>query len=68
MADYDLKMGAVDIDFGGLGPLGELADIISPQVSVIIQQKIREVMEGDVKQFLTKEIEKRIPNISSLVN
>ena len=68
MADYDLKMGAVDIDFGGLGPLGELADVISPKVSQIIQQKIKEVMEGDVKNFLTKEIEKRIPNISSIVN
>ena len=68
MADFDLKMGPVDVDFGGLGPLGELADIISPKVSDIIHQKIKEVMEGDVKNFLTKEIEKRIPNISSLVN
>ena len=40
MANYDLKMGAVDIDFGGLGPLGELADVISPKVGIIIQQKI----------------------------
>ena len=31
MADYDLKMGPVDIDFGGLGPLGELAEAISPK-------------------------------------
>ena len=25
MADYDLKLGAVDVDLGGLGPLGDMA-------------------------------------------
>ena len=68
MADYDIMLGNVDVDFGGLGALGELADLISPRVADLVGNKIREVMEGDVKNFLVKEMEKRIPNISSIIN
>ena len=49
MADYDFKLGNVDVDFGGLGALGELAELISPKVADLVAAKIREVMEGDVK-------------------
>ena len=68
LADYDLKLGNVDVDFGGLGALGELADLISPRVADLVGAKIREVMEGDVKNFLVREMKKRIPNITSIVN
>ena len=68
MADYDIMLGNVDVDFGGLGALGELADLISPRVADLVGNKIKEVMEGDVKNFLVKEMEKRIPNISSIIN
>ena len=68
LADYDLRLGNVDVDFGGLGALGELADLISPRVADMVGGKIREVMEGDVKNFLVREMEKRIPNITSIVN
>ena len=37
-------------------------------VMMIMIMMIREVMEGDVKTFLVTEMEKRIPNISSIVN
>lgn len=68
MADYDLKLGNVDVDFGGLGALGELADLISPKVGDLVGEKIRELMEGDVKNFLVREMEKRIPDIKSIVS
>ena len=68
MADYDFKLGNVDVDFGGLGALGELAELISPKVADLVAAKIREVMEGDVKNFLVEQMEKRIPNISSIVS
>ena len=67
MADYDLKLGAVDVDLGGLGPLTDLASLISPKVAEVVKQKITEAMDGDVKNFLVTELEKRIPNIMSLV-
>ena len=67
MADYDLKLGAVDVDFGGLGPLGNLASLISPKVADVVNKKIIEVMEGDVKNIIVREMEKRIPNITSIV-
>ena len=67
MADYDLKLGAVDVDLGGLGPLGDLASLIAPQVAEVVKKKICEVMEGDVKNIIIREMEKRIPNITSLV-
>ena len=68
MADYDLKLGNVDVDFGRLGALGELADLISPKVGDLVGEKIRELMEGDVKNFLVREMEKRIPDIKSIVS
>ena len=68
LADYDIMLGNVDVDFGGLGALGERADLISPRVADLVGNKIKEVMEGDVKNFLVKEMEKRIPNISSIIN
>ena len=68
MADYDLKLGNVDVDFDGLGALGELADLISPKVGDLVGEKIRELMEGDVKNFLVREMEKRIPDIKSIVS
>ena len=68
MADYDLKLGSVDVDFGGLGALGELADAISPKVADIVGAKIKEIMEGDVKNFIVREMEKRIPDIKSIVS
>ena len=49
MADYDLKLGAVDVDVGGLGPLADLASVIAPQVGEVVKRKISEVMDGDVK-------------------
>ena len=67
LADYHLKLGAVDVDLVGLGPLGDLVDIISTQVADVVKNKIVEVMEGDVKNMIVKEIEKRIPNISSVI-
>ena len=67
MADYDLKLGAVDVDLGGLGPLGDLANLISPKVADVVKSKIVEVMEGDVKNIIVRELEKRIPNIASIV-
>ena len=68
LADYDINLGNVDVDFGGLGALGELADLISPRVADLVGNKIKEVMEGDVKNFLVKEMEKRIPNIKSIIS
>ena len=68
MADYDLKLGNIDVDFGNLGALGELAELISPKVADLVGQKIRELMEGDVKNFLVREMEKRIPDIKSIVS
>ena len=67
MADYDLKLGAVDVDLGGLGALGDLASLISPKVADVVKKKIIEVMEGDVKNIIVREMEKRIPNITSIV-
>ena len=69
MADYDLKLGAVDVDFegGNLGMLSELVDLISPKVSDIVGSKIKEIMEGDVKDMIVKEFTERIPDIKSIV-
>ena len=68
MADYDLNLGAIDVDFGNLGALGELAEAISPKVGDIVGAKIKEILEGDVKNFIVKEMEKRIPDIKSIVS
>ena len=54
MADYNLKLGAVDVDLGGLGPLGDLASLISPKVADVVKKKIIEVMEGDVKNIIVR--------------
>ena len=67
MGDYDVKLGAVDVDFGGLGPLGDLANVISPNVSDAVKSILVEVMERDVKTIIIKEMEKRIPNITSII-
>ena len=44
MADYDLNLGAIDVDFGNLGALGELAEAISPKVGDIVGAKIKEIL------------------------
>ena len=67
MGNYDLKLGAVDVDVGGLGVLGDLASLIAPQVAEVVKKKISEVMSGDVKNLIVREMEKRIPNITSIV-
>ena len=69
MADYDLNLGHVDVDFegGNLGVLSELIDLISPKLSNIVSQKIREILEGDVKDMIVKEMKERIPDIKSIV-
>ena len=67
VGDYALKLGAVDVELDGLGELQELQDIISPRVSAVVREKIEQVMLGDVKNFIVREIEKRIPNIASIV-
>ena len=67
MGNYDLKLGAVDVDIGGTGALGDLASLIAPQVAEVVKNKIFEVMSGDIKNLIVKEMEKRIPNITSIV-
>jgi len=67
-SNFNMDMGPVDVDLEGLGPLDEIASYISPYVAEIVGKKLKEVLQTQVKERFLKEVENRIPSISSLVN
>jgi len=66
--NFDMQVGNVDVDLEGLGPLGDIAEYVSPYIADIVGNKLKEVMQTQVKEKFLAEVEKRIPSIMSILN
>lgn len=64
--NYDLDVGPVDVDLEGLGPLDDLANYIAPHVSKIVGEKLKEILQTQVKDKFMEEVERRLPSIKAL--
>jgi len=67
-SNFDMDVGQVNVDLDGLGPLGDLAEYVAPYVANIVGEKLKEVLQTQVKSKVLEEVEKRLPGISALVN
>jgi len=67
-SDFNMDMGPVDVDLEGLGPLDTLAEYIVPHVAEKVGSKLKEVLRTQVKETFLKEVERKLPGISALVN
>eukprot|EP00088_Acartia_fossae_P048786 TRINITY_DN5331_c0_g1_i1.p1 TRINITY_DN5331_c0_g1~~TRINITY_DN5331_c0_g1_i1.p1 ORF type:complete len:249 (+),score=51.50 TRINITY_DN5331_c0_g1_i1:78-824(+) len=65
--NFDMNIGNVDVDLEGMGPLGDIAEFVAPYIADIVGSKLKEVMQTQVKDKLFDEVEKRIPNIKSIL-
>jgi len=66
--NFDMIVGNVDVDLEGLGPLGDIAEYVAPYIAEVVGKKLKEVMQTQVKDKFLAEVEKRIPNIKSILN
>jgi len=66
--NFDMNLGNVDVDLEGLGPLGEIAEYVAPYIAEVVGKKLKEVLQNQVKDKFLAEVEKRIPNIRSIMN
>lgn len=65
---FVMKVGNVDVDLEGLGPLGDIAGYVAPYIAEVVGKKLKEVMQNQVKEKFLAEVEKRIPNIQSILH